>query len=165
MKSYGEPVWYAWLMDAHELPYDERIATLTKELEGLRLRVEEVEAELDWWQRGRALFGSGATNGAPRTTELAPATVVFGTGAKPTLAQAIVRLMADGDRESWTAPEVMEGLRARGWMPQSKSAEHFVRSKLASLARGDDRTLDRVSHGVYALHRSGDASLIQAEGP
>jgi hypothetical protein len=172
-------------VDPHTLPYDDQIARLTREIDALRQKLATLESELDWWQQGRDLYGSdvsangevpdgtatvsaGAQTAAAggKTTELVPGSDVLGSpGTKPTLAQAIVRVMADGPRKRWTATQVMADLRANDWMPKGTSAEHQVRTKLAHLARGQNRTLRRVEHGVYALSKSGSAALVPAEGP
>jgi hypothetical protein len=122
-----------------ELPYDAQIAALTEQLEEAREKAAAIEAQLDWWQRGRDLYGSPKSNGN------------VARGAKPTLAQAIVRLMSESDRPEWTAGMIMEGLRSHGWMPNGSTAKHAVRTKLAKLARGEDAVLQRVHHGIYTL--------------
>jgi hypothetical protein len=130
--------------DPQELPYDDQIADLNSKLSFARQKVEELEAELDWWQRGRDLYGK-ATTSAPNGSA--------NRGAKPTLATAIIAVMEAvlPERAEWTAPEVMEQLRERGWMPNGKNAEHTVRTKLGQLAQADG-PLTRVRHGVYILN-------------
>jgi hypothetical protein len=162
-------------VDPHTLPYDDQIVRLTGELDAVRQQLATLESELDWWQQGRELYGSADSgNGAgeqtteyeAKTTELVPGSdVLLSPGTKPTLAQAIVRVMADGSRKRWTASQIMDGLRTKGWMPKGTSAEHQVRTKLASLARGQNKTLRRVAHGVYALSKSEAAAIVPAEGP
>lgn len=132
-----------------ELAYDAQIADLTRQLEAAREKMAELEARLDWWQRGRDLYGSPDSNGSSS---------VVGAG-KPTLAKAILRVMNEGDQTEWAAGAIMESLRSRGWMPNGTSAEHAVRTKVAKLARGEDAALQRVRHGVYALR-----APIPAEG-
>jgi hypothetical protein len=124
------------------LAYDAEIADLTQQLEKARERVKTLEGELDWWERGRDMFGHSASNGS------AP------SEPKPTLAQAIVRLMIEGDRTEWPTSAIMEALESRGWMPNGATAEHAVRSKLAKLARGENAALERVHHGTYALREA-----------
>jgi hypothetical protein len=119
------------------LPYDTRIAELSERLEAARGEVAAIESELDWWRKGRDLYGS------PNGT--------LDTGAKPTLARGIIRLMSEDDREEWPTSAIIEALKDRGWMPNGTSAVHAVRTKLAKLARGDDPALERVRHGTYAL--------------
>jgi hypothetical protein len=137
-----------------DLPYDEQIGYLSRQLAIAREKVAELEAELGWWQRGRELFGSAS--GGPPTAN----------GAKPTLAQAIF-LVADEalpERVEWTAPEVIEALTARGWMPNGKNAEHTVRNKLSQLARPDG-SFRRVRHGVYVLVVPGDSAPATEHPP
>jgi hypothetical protein len=147
-----------------ELPYDEQIADLERRLDEARKNAAALEAQLDWWKQGRELYGHGKTTNG-KTTELVPEEHVFQTGAKPTLAQAIVRVMksAEPARERWNAAQVMTELRNRGWMPNGPTAEHVVRARLAKMAR-EDGGLKRVEHGVYALSDSPTATLIPAEG-
>jgi hypothetical protein len=141
--------------DPQQLPYDEQIADLDSKLAYARQKVTELEAELDWWQRGRDLYGQRAA-----TTSAAPGKQRT-PGTKPTLAQAIGLVMEAGLPEltHWTAPEVMERLRANGWMPNGKNAEHTVRSKLGQLAR-EDGSLRRVGHGVYTLGNTTDPTEL-----
>jgi hypothetical protein len=155
-------------IDPHGLHYDERIADLTTRLNGARQRVNELESELEWWQRGRALYGHDLPPDdiGGKTTELVPSRdVLLQPGTKPTLAQAIVRVMKDGELSEWTPPQIMDALRTNGWMPKGSSAEHMVRTRLAQMARYEDGPLTRVRHGVYALNDSKSASLTPAEGP
>ena len=123
-----------------QLPYDAQIADLSQQLEEAREKVTAIEAKLDWWQRGRDLYGPSGGN--------------IATGAKPTLAQAIVRVMNEGGRTEWPTSAIMEALEDRGWMPNGTTAVHAVRTKLAKLARGDDAALQRVHHGTYALREA-----------
>lgn len=147
-----------------ELPYDQQIADLERELDEARKKAAALEARLDWWKQGRELYGHATPNG--KITELVPEEHVFQTGAKPTLAQGIIRVMksAEPPRETWNAAQVMTELRNRGWMPNGSTAEHVVRARLAKMAR-EDGGLRRVEHGVYALSDSPTATLIPAEGP
>src|SRR5450759_2308175 len=81
------PGWcYRWTMtnDPVELPYDEKIADLERQLEAARQSTLALEGQLEWWKRGRELYGHAATNG--NATELVPEEHVFQTGTKPTLA-------------------------------------------------------------------------------
>lgn len=140
--------------DLHDLPYDEQIAEISRKLSFARQTVGELEAELDWWTRGRELYG-----GTRDPNKL--------LDRKPTLAQALVVVMESGldpdmEKREWTAPEIMEALRAQGWMPNGKNAEHTVRTKLGQLARPDG-PLVRVRHGVYAL-REVDETKREASG-
>jgi exonuclease VII small subunit len=150
--------------DPVELPYDEKIADLERQLEAARQSTLALEGQLEWWKRGRELYGHAATNG--NATELVPEEHVFQTGTKPTLAQGIVRVMksAQPGKETWTTTQVMAELRDRGWMPNGSSAEQVVRARLARMAR-EDGGLKRVEHGIYALSDSPTATLIPAEGP
>lgn len=129
-------------LDQHEL--DDEVKRVTQELEASRQLVSELEAKLDWLLRGQELYGGSRHDGQ--------------AGAplrKPTLTQAIVSVVGEPSDEGWTPVQVMDQLRARGWMPNGSSAEHVVRARLAALARGDDPVLHRISHGVYALNGSG----------
>jgi hypothetical protein len=119
-----------------ELPYEDQIADLTSRLEAAKENVAELEAQLDWWRKGRDLYGASNSKGAEQ---------------KPTLAKAILRVMDEGDQTEWPTAAIIEALKSRGWMPNGTSAVHAVRARLAKLARGDDPVLQRVGHGVYAL--------------
>jgi hypothetical protein len=124
-------------IEPQKLPYDVQIADLTRRLNEAREDVKALESELDWWLRGRDLYGSPDSNGS--------------AAPKPTLAKAILHVMSEGDQTEWTATAIMEALDSHGWMPNGTTAEHAVRTKLAKLARGDEAVLQRVRHGVYAL--------------
>jgi hypothetical protein len=153
--------------DPHRLPYDARIAELTARLLDARHKVTELEAELEWWQRGRALYGHDLPHDGAggKVTELVPSReVLLQPGTKPTLAQAIVRIMQDGEQNQWSPPQIMDELRSHGWMPNGSSAEHMVRTKLAQMARDPNGPVKRVRHGVYALSDSASSVLMPAEG-
>src|SRR5437899_2199290 len=113
--------------EPQELAYDEQIGHLTRQLEIARQKVAGLESELDWWKRGRELFGH-PPNGS----------IGLATGStKPTLAQGLF-LIADEafpEKIEWTASEMMAALRERGWMPTGKYAEHSVRTKLSNVAQ------------------------------
>jgi hypothetical protein len=128
--------------DLHEV--DLEIQKVSGELQRARELAARLEATLDWLRQGRELYGGSRADAAAGLPL-----------RKPTLTQAILKVIGDGPQSEWTAPEVMNQLRARGWMPNGSSAEHVVRARLASLARGDDAVLSRVSHGVYALSGGG----------
>jgi hypothetical protein len=125
--------------DPQELAYAAEIARLEQRVAAAREEASELEAQLDWWIKGRNLYGS---NQSPE---------VEADHGKPTLAKAIVHVMEENRTAAWETGEIMAGLRSRGWMPTGVSAEHTVRSRLAKMARGDDAVLGRVQHGTYAL--------------
>lgn len=119
-----------------ELPYESQIADLTRQLDAAKETVTELEAQLDWWRKGRDLYGASGSQSAEQ---------------KPTLADAILRVMDEGDQTEWPTAAIIEGLKSRGWMPNGTSAVHAVRTRLAKLARGENPALERVYHGTYAL--------------
>lgn len=123
-------------MKPKELPYEAQIADLSRQLETAREHVAELETQLDWWRKGRDLYGASNSKGAEQ---------------KPTLAKAILRVMDEGDQTEWPTAAIIEALESRGWMPNGTSAVHAVRARLAKLARGENPALDRVHHGTYAL--------------
>lgn len=117
------------------------IRKVKAELDEARELVAMLEPKLDWLLRSEEFYGgNGSSNGThpPLVT-------------KPTLNEAILTIIREEREGGWTALQVMDQLRARGWMPNGSSAEHVVRAKLAALARGDAPALHRISHGVYEI--------------
>jgi hypothetical protein len=137
-----------------ELPYDEQIVDLERRLAEARKAASALEAELEWWQRGRELYGPTQESGSVVSRGLEAG------DKRPTLALAIFLVMDSGrpEQTAWTAPQVMVALRERGWMPSGKNAEHTVRTKLGQLAK-DGSLVRRVRHGVYTLDESANGSL------
>lgn len=131
-------------IDRHE--FDNEIRQVEKELNDARELVATLEPRLEWLRRGQELYGGLSSRDAGRMTR---------PQAKPTLAQAILTVVGDGTEGGWTAAQVIDQLRARGWMPNGTSAEHVVRAKLAALARGETPALSRISHGVYEANKHG----------
>jgi hypothetical protein len=122
-----------------QIDVDGEIKQVTDALDAARKQVAVLEPKLEWLRQGQAFYGNGSI----------PA-------KKPTLTDAIIRVMSDGSEAGWTALQVMEALRARGWMPNGTSAEHVVRAKLAFLARGDAPPLRRIAHGIYEISASAE---------
>jgi DNA-binding XRE family transcriptional regulator len=129
----------------HELDYADQIADLSEKLDAARQTVIQLESKLEWWERGRDLYGVPASNGSGHATER--------FGEKPTLAQAIIHVFkaAQEGKTEWMVAQIIVELRDRGWMPTGKSAEQQVRTKLSQLSRGPDAQLHRVVQGVYEL--------------
>jgi hypothetical protein len=120
------------------------IKKVTAQLEKAREMVAMLEPKLDSLLRVEEFYrdesGNGTAQSRPSSTR------------KPTLNNAILTVIREGSEGGWTALQVMDQLRVRGWMPNGSSAEHVVRAKLAALARGDSPALHRISHGVYELN-------------
>jgi hypothetical protein len=143
------------VIGAHELDYTEQIADLSRKLDAARQAVVQLESEVEWWERGRDLYGPPASNGSGKTIE------------RPTLARAIIQVFetAQEGKTEWMVSQIISELRDRGWMPTGKSAEQQVRTKLSQLSRGPDAQLSRVVQGVYRLAtpNGGDPGSWRAE--
>jgi hypothetical protein len=100
-----------------------------------------LEAKLEWLLQGKEFYkDEGSGNGTEPPS-----------AKKPTLQEAILTVLGEGREGGWSALQVMDQLRARGWMPNGDSAPHVVRAKLAQLAGGETPRLHRISHGVYEI--------------
>jgi hypothetical protein len=122
---------------------DEEADRVRQEVEDARKALAALESKLEWLLKGQELLG-GAGPAAARPSK------------KPTLTRAILTVIGEGEPGGWTALQVMDELRARGWMPNGTSAEHVVRARLAALARGDEAMLRRISLGVYELKQGSE---------
>lgn len=127
--------------------YRDRVRTLEARLVREEQACRKTEAELDWVRTGVELFVAGD---AP--TETAPPLTggVSTNGNKPSLREAILRVMGEKPGKPWKAPELMGVLEQRGWMPNSpEHAEHIVRSRLSTLTKAGE--LRKVGYGLYKL--------------
>lgn len=111
------------------------------DLDEARKLTATLEAKLEWLLQSKEFYREeGSSNGTQPLS-----------AKKPTLQEAILTIIGEGREGGWTALQVMDQLRARGWMPNGTSAEHVVRARLARLAGGDTPLLHRISHGVYEI--------------
>ncbi|GEM_PF-2623994 len=134
----------------------ERVSTRIKDL---RAKVEAKEEELDslkdeltWWESGRRFFGFSedepdeARSGANEAQEELS---ISANGSTPTLREGVIRIMRQKPRKTWLSQEVLDGLRANGWISDAKTADHHARSKISEMFRKGE--LRRVKRGHYRL--------------
>lgn len=153
--------------------YDERIGSLQRREAELASELGQVRKQLDWWREGRSLFVEGSADrpGLPDggkekvetggnqqngSTEILPSTDFFvSSGTKPSLRQAIMRVMLDepaqanGTETGWTVPAIVGALRARRWEPGGKNVDNMVRHMLGDMVKRGQ--LERPGYGAYAL--------------
>jgi hypothetical protein len=116
-----------------------RVQELREEIERTRQELNQLTDELEWWMAGRKFFGPSQDTGANSGV----------AEAKPTLREAIRRVMSERPTSTWPAERVIEELRGRSWLPSGKNAEHTVRSMLANMK--NQNQLKRVGRGRYRL--------------
>lgn len=117
---------------------DSRVNELREQVEAKRKELGRLEAELEWWERGREFFDPDANGRDPGPTT-----------TKPTLRQAILSVMKTKPKSTWLTETIIAELRGRGWLPAAKTAEHRTRSMIAQMAR--DGKLKRTGRGRYRL--------------
>lgn len=131
---------------------NKRIGQLRDDVDSTEDQLSKLRAELAWYEEAKQLFGDAPPDPdveppLPGITEEreTPST----NGAKPTLRQAILKVMSDDARKTWKVETVIAELRERGWMPGGEHAEHRTRSVLAQMNRkGEIKRMDR---GRYRL--------------
>jgi len=127
-----------------------RIGELRTEVDAVETRLAALRAELAWYEDGKRLFGD-----APRDPDAEPPLPGLDpepspvNGAKPTLREAILTIMAERPNKTWPVESVIAELRQREWLPTGTHAEHRTRSTLAQMHRkGQAKRMDR---GRYRL--------------
>lgn len=123
---------------------------------------EAAKAELAWWQEGLRLIdpqAAAALNAEPEiVTELFPDGVVFATGARPTLRQAIVLVMREAPgKTAWTINELASALDEHDWLPAREDANKGVSDMVAAMYNAGQ--LSRLDRGVYKLAPPLEAAL------
>jgi hypothetical protein len=140
--------------------YDEQIKRLAVRLQEEMGAASKTEQELRWWQEGRRIFGDegGAEESADgrdqlgvasETNEITPAAIVFETGAKPTIRQAIMRVLLDSSEPALRASAITDQIEQLRWAPDGKFWKNSIRNKLGDLVKAGE--LVKVDVGVYAL--------------
>jgi hypothetical protein len=126
---------------------------------------EAAKAELAWWQAGLRLLDPEAvplTSRPQILTELFPEGIVFETGARPTLRQAIALVIHDApSKASWTIPDIAQALDQHGWLPAREDATKGVSDMAAAMYNAGQ--LSRLERGVYKLAPPLEAALDTAE--
>jgi len=137
---------------------EQKIRSLGKEVDDAEEYLDRLRQELEWYVRGRRLFGDSVQNpatdplpGIAEERETSDDTEIVGgeENGKPTLRDAILDVLGQEPRKTWQMEAVIEELRRHDWLPGGKNAEHHTRSKLAEMHRkGLARRMDR---GRYRL--------------
>jgi hypothetical protein len=122
----------------------------------LSCRTSRLLDELEWWESGKRFFGfDGDQEGEPEAQEKAPEPVsgqqqsFISNGSKPTLREAIMRVIGEQPKKTWQTEEVLTALRKRGWISDAKNADQHARSKMGEMHRKGD--LRRIRRGHYRL--------------
>jgi hypothetical protein len=160
-----------------------KIRSLLRDLGAKRAEVARLEEELEWWQKGRDLFGRETADAhIPIPNELSSPGVIIGEAKAPsavmtslsemvkglldsthlTLRQSILTVMATEPGRAWKPAEVIEALERQGRMPTAKSGAQMVRNRLLAMTEGDNPDLTRDGDGYYQL-AARSPSLLQQE--
>lgn len=116
--------------------FDRRLAELGVEKEAALAELARIDAEMEWWEHGRKLFGR-RNGSAPDPAQ------------KPTLREAVRRVMREGGATQWRVGDLAGALSQRGWLPTGKNAEQRVGDIVLDMTK--KRQLVRVARGLYSL--------------
>lgn len=130
-----------------------RITDLRAKVEAKEEELDSLKDELSWWESGRRFFGftedeadEAENSGAGEAQEELE---ISANGSTPTLREGIIRIMRQKPRKTWLSQEVLDGLRANGWISDAKTADHHARSKISEMFRNGE--LRKVKRGHYRL--------------
>ncbi len=134
----------------------ERVSTRIKALRGQvdakREELESLNDELAWWESGLRFFGfedDEDESATPDRTAEAQQELTTDNGTPPTLREGIIWIMRQKPRKTWLSQEVLDGLQAKGWISDAKTADHHARSKISEMSRKGE--LRRLKRGHYRL--------------
>jgi SOS response regulatory protein OraA/RecX len=135
-----------------------RIKDLRKQVEEKKQELESVTDELTWWESGLRFFGFDEDEAqepeekdeGTNSPEQGEFPIRSNGNAPPeTLREGIFRIMRQKPRKTWQSQEVLDGLRANGWLSDAKTADHHARSKIAEMSRKGE--LRRIKRGHFRL--------------
>jgi hypothetical protein len=112
--------------------------------------IDQIDRELEGlWERKRKLQtlltllppDGGGGDDEPESVPAPP--------VKPSLAEAILRVMAEQSHAAWSGEEVLTALARKDWAPGGKTPKNSVAATLSRLR--DEGRLRRVDRGLYEL--------------
>jgi hypothetical protein len=124
---------------------DAKIDEVRDQVNQHRAALDQSLAELEWLETGRQFVGSDGGNATgTRSKE-----TTSSQNGRPTLREAILRVMGEKPSRTWPASAVIRDLKKRNWLPSGEFGEHHTRSMLARMYRSNE--LKRPKRGHYRL--------------